>query len=145
MVVLFQFYLVFPFLLKLLKSTSTRQHVLIMSISIAIALFIGTDLHYNPDIGVVGHYVHDIGSKWVWSRNLISYQVYFVAGALVAFHFEAVFDFVRRWSRWILLRYGRRGRGDDALVRHRYRAGRDRPLRLRTSTSRSRWPGPSPR
>jgi peptidoglycan/LPS O-acetylase OafA/YrhL len=101
-VVLFQFYLVFPFLLKLLKSTSSRQHVLIMSISIAIALFIGTDLHYHPAIGAVGQYVHDIGSKWVWSRNLISYQMYFVAGMIVAFHFEAVFNFVRRWSRWIL-------------------------------------------
>ena len=101
-VVLFQFYLVFPFLLKLLKSTSTRQHVLIMAISIAIALFIGTDLHYQPDIGVVGHYVHDIGANWVWSRNLISYQVYFVAGVLVAYHFEAVCNVVRRWSRWVL-------------------------------------------
>jgi peptidoglycan/LPS O-acetylase OafA/YrhL len=101
-VVLFQFYLVFPFLLKLLKSTSTRQHMLIMSISIAIALFIGTDLHYQPAIGAAGQYVHDIGSKWVWSRNLISYQMYFVAGVIVAFHFEAVFNFVRRWSRWIL-------------------------------------------
>jgi membrane-bound acyltransferase YfiQ involved in biofilm formation len=101
-VVLFQFYLVFPFLLKLLKSTSTRQHVLIMAISVAIALFIGTDLHYQPDIGVVGHYVHDIGAKWVWSRNLISYQVYFVAGVLVAYHFEAVCNVVRRWSRWVL-------------------------------------------
>ncbi len=102
-VVLFQFYLVFPLLLRLLKRTSTRQHVLIMAISLAIALFIGTDLHYNPHIGVIGHYVHDIGSKWVWSRNLISYQVYFVAGMLVAYHFEAVFNFVRRWSRWVLI------------------------------------------
>jgi hypothetical protein len=84
-IVLFQFYLVFPFLLKLLQSTSTRQHVVIMSISVAIALFIGVDLHYNPHLGVVGHDVHQIGNAWVWSRNLISYQVYFVAGALVAF------------------------------------------------------------
>ena len=68
-VVLFQFYLVFPFLLKLLKSTSTRQHVLIMSISVAIAVFIGTDLHYQPDIGAISHYIHDIGSKWVWSAT----------------------------------------------------------------------------
>jgi peptidoglycan/LPS O-acetylase OafA/YrhL len=110
-VVLFQFYLVFPFILKLLTSTSTRQHVLIMSISLAIALFIGTDLHYNPDIGVIGHYVHDIGSKWVWSRNLISYQAYFVAGMLVAYHFEAVFNFVRRWSRWVIIGSGAVGVG----------------------------------
>jgi hypothetical protein len=110
-VVLFQFYLVFPFFLKLLKATSTRQHVLIMSISLAIALFIGTDLHYNPHIGAIGHYVHDIGSRWVWSRNLISYQVYFIAGMLVAYHFEAVFNFVRRWSRWVLIGSGAVGVG----------------------------------
>jgi len=102
-IVLFQFYLVFPFLLKLLQWTSTRQHVAIMSISVAIALFIGVDLHYNPHLGVVGHDVHQIGNAWVWSRNLISYQVYFVAGALVAYHFEAVFHFVRRWSRQVLV------------------------------------------
>ncbi len=110
-VVLFQFYLVFPFFLKLLKSTSTRQHVLIMSISLAIALFIGTDLHYHPQIGVIGHFVHDIGSKWVWSRNLVSYQVYFVAGMLAAYHFEAVFNFVRRWSRWVIIGSGVVGAG----------------------------------
>jgi len=105
-VVIFQFYLVFPLLLKLLQSTSTRLHVVIMSISLAIALLIGVDLHYNPQIGVIGHAIHEIGNTWVWSRNLVSYQAYFVAGALVAFHFEAVFNFVRRWNRWVLLASG---------------------------------------
>jgi hypothetical protein len=105
-VVLFQFYLVFPLLLKLLQSTSTRIHVVIMSISLGIALLIGVDLHYNPHIGVIGHYIHEIGSTWVWSRNLVSYQAYFVAGALVAFHFEAVFNFVRRWNRGVLIASG---------------------------------------
>lgn len=105
-IVLFQFYLVFPFFLKLLQSTSTRLHVLILAISVAIALFIAVDLHYNPHIGLVGHYVHDIGNAWVWSRNLISYQVYFVAGVLVAYHFDAMFDFVRRRSREVLLASG---------------------------------------
>jgi len=102
-IVLFQFYLVFPFLLKLLQVTSARAHVVIMSLSVAIALFIGVVLHFNPDLGVVGHAVHDIGRRWVWSRNLVGYQVYFVAGVLVAFHFERVQGFVRRWHRQILV------------------------------------------
>ena len=102
-IVLFQFYLVFPFLLKLVRVTSARAHMVIMALSIAIALFIGVVLHYNPDLGVVGHAVHDIGSRWPWSRNLVSYQAFFVAGVLVAFHFERVLGLVRRWHRQILV------------------------------------------
>jgi peptidoglycan/LPS O-acetylase OafA/YrhL len=91
-VVLFQFYLVFPFLLKLLQSTSTRTHVVITSISVGIALLIGVDLHFNPGLGVLGHAIHDIGNRWVWSRNLVSYQAYFVVGVMVAFHYESVLN-----------------------------------------------------
>ncbi len=101
-VVIFQFYLVFPFLFKLLQSTSTRAHVLIASLSVAIALLIGVDLHFNPDLGVLGHAIHDIGNGWVWSRNLVSYQAYFVVGMVVAFHYEEVVQFVQRWHRQIL-------------------------------------------
>ena len=102
-VVMFQFYLVFPFLLKLLQSTSTRAHVVITALSVAIALFIGADLHFNPDLGALGHAIHDIGNGWVWSRNLVSYQAYFVVGVIVAFHFQQVLQFVQRWHRQILV------------------------------------------
>jgi peptidoglycan/LPS O-acetylase OafA/YrhL len=102
-VVLLQFYLVFPFLLKLLQATSARTHVVIMSLSIAIAMFIGAVLHYNPDLGVVSHVLRDINSHWNWSRNLISYQVFFVAGVLVAFHFERMLRVVQRWHRQLVL------------------------------------------
>jgi peptidoglycan/LPS O-acetylase OafA/YrhL len=101
-VVIFQFYLVFPFLMKLLQSTSTRAHVVIASLSVAIALVIGVDLHFNPDLGVLGHAIHDIGNGWVWSRNLVSYQAYFVVGMVVAFHYQEVLRFVQRWHRQIL-------------------------------------------
>jgi peptidoglycan/LPS O-acetylase OafA/YrhL len=101
-VVLFQFYLVFPFLLKLLQWTSNRTHVVITSISVAVALLIGVDLHFNPDLGVLGHAIHDIGNGWVWSRDFVSYQAYFVVGMMVAFHFEQVHGFVGRWYRQIL-------------------------------------------
>ena len=101
-VVIFQFYLVFPFLFKLLQSTSARAHVLIASLSVALALLIGVDLHFNPDLGVLGHAIHDIGNGWVWSRNLVSYQAYFVVGMVVAFHYLEVLQFVQRWNRQIL-------------------------------------------
>jgi peptidoglycan/LPS O-acetylase OafA/YrhL len=94
-IVLLQFYFFFPLLLKLLKST--RHHLIILAVSTAVSLFIGVDLHYNPRLGGVGQFVHHLSSPWFpWSRNLLSYQLYFVIGALVAFHLPAVLDFVRR-------------------------------------------------
>jgi len=101
-VVMFQFYLVFPFLFKLLQSTSTQAHVVITTVSVAIALLIGVDLHFNPGLGVVGHAIHDIGNGWVWSRNLVSYQAYFVVGMMVAFHYQQVLQFLERWHRQVL-------------------------------------------
>jgi peptidoglycan/LPS O-acetylase OafA/YrhL len=101
-VVLIQFYFVFPLLLRLLQATSDRFHVLIMSISVAVALLIGIELHYNPDLGVLGHVIHQIGDGWPWSVNLLSYQVYFVAGVIVAYHLDRVLPFVVRWWRRIV-------------------------------------------
>jgi peptidoglycan/LPS O-acetylase OafA/YrhL len=104
-VVLLQFYLFFPLLLKLLQST--RRHLLILSVSAAISLFIGIDLHYQPDLGLFGHLVHDLAPSWLpWSRSLLSYQLFFVVGALVAFHLDAVVAFVQRRARWILAASG---------------------------------------
>jgi peptidoglycan/LPS O-acetylase OafA/YrhL len=99
-IVLFQFYLIFPLLLWLLRST--KHHALIFAISVAVAVFIGVVLHYNPHLGVVGHDVHEIGHAWPWGRNLLSYQMYFLAGVLIALHIEQMHAFVQKWHRWIL-------------------------------------------
>ena len=100
-IVLLQFYLVFPLLLKLLHST--RHHLVILAVSVAVALFIGVDLHYNPQLGAVGPFIHHLSPKWlVWSRNLLSYQLYFIVGALAAFHLDRVLDVVQRRHRQIL-------------------------------------------
>ena len=104
-IVLLQFYLFFPLLLKLLQST--RHHLVILSISTAISLFIGVDLHYNPHLGGLGQFVHHLSPAWLpWSRNLLSYQLFFVVGALVAFHLDRVLDFVQRRHRQILIASG---------------------------------------
>jgi membrane-bound acyltransferase YfiQ involved in biofilm formation len=100
--VLFQFYLMFPLLLWLLRATSGRGHVVIVSVSLALALFLGTFLHYHPDLGAVGHAILQIPDGWPWGRNLLSYQMYFVVGVVVAFHLDQVLAFVQRWHRWML-------------------------------------------
>jgi peptidoglycan/LPS O-acetylase OafA/YrhL len=101
-IVLFQFYAVFPLLLWLLRATSGKAHVLIVSISLAVALFLGVLLHYNPDLGAFGRAIQEIGHGWPWGRNLLSYQMYFIVGAVVAFHLDQVLEFVQKWHRWIL-------------------------------------------
>jgi peptidoglycan/LPS O-acetylase OafA/YrhL len=104
-IVLLQFYLLFPLLLKLLQST--RHHLAILAVSTAVSLFVGVDLHYNPDLGWLGKFVHHLSPAWLpWSRNLLSYQLYFVVGALVAFHLDEVLDFVQRRHRQILAASG---------------------------------------
>jgi len=101
-IVLFQFYLVFPLLLWLLRVTSGKAHVLIVSVSVALTFFLGVVLHYDPDLGEFGRAIHEFGNGWPWSRNLVTYQVYFVVGAVVAFHLNQVLAFVAKWYRWIL-------------------------------------------
>jgi peptidoglycan/LPS O-acetylase OafA/YrhL len=100
-VVLFQLYLVFPLLFKLLQST--RHHLLIMTVSLALALLLGIQLHFSPHLGPFSSATHWLGSEWPWSRDLLSYQEFFVAGALVAFHFDQVLDFVERRHRRIMM------------------------------------------
>jgi peptidoglycan/LPS O-acetylase OafA/YrhL len=101
-IALFQFYAVFPLLLWLLRATSGKGHVLIVSISLALGLFLGVVLHYDPDLGAVGHVIHQIGEGWPWGRNLLSYQMYFIVGMVVAYHLDQVLAFVQKWHRWIL-------------------------------------------
>ena len=95
-VVLLQLYLVFPLLLRLLRRST--HHVAIMTVSLLFALLLAADLHYTQYFGVVGRITHSIASVYPWARDPITYQEQFVAGVLVALHFEEVKHFVeRRW------------------------------------------------
>jgi hypothetical protein len=103
-VVIFQYYLVFPLLLRLLRST--RRHGLIMAASLAFALVLGFTLHYPSWFPVLSALCADMSAHLPWSRDLLTYQEFFVAGALVAFHFDEVRLLVARHVRQILLLSG---------------------------------------
>jgi peptidoglycan/LPS O-acetylase OafA/YrhL len=90
-VVLLQAYLVFPLLMKLLRST--RRHGLILGLSMAFALFLGIILHYSLHLGPVTSAMRWLDHWWPWSRDLLSYQEFFVAGALAAFHLDEILAF----------------------------------------------------
>ena len=97
--VIFQFCLVFPLFLRMLRST--RRHNLIMAVSLGFALVFGFTLHYpwlSPPLTDVWN---AMGSVVPWSRDLLTYQEFFVAGTLVALHFDEVSDFVSRHYRHI--------------------------------------------
>ena len=99
-VVLLLLYAVFPAVLRVIRASS--HHGAIMVGSLLFALLLAADLHYTSSFGVVGQWTLDIASKWPWARNPITYQEQFVAGILVALHFDQVRSFVERWYRQVI-------------------------------------------
>ena len=96
-IVLFQFYLVFPLMFKLFQAT--RRHGLIMTISLGFATLVGLFLHYPAWFAPLSNFNHSINAVWPWGRNILVYQVFLVAGMLVALHFDEVLAFVGQRSR----------------------------------------------
>ena len=89
-------------LLRLLRAS--RHHVALMVVSLLFALLLAADLHYTQYFGVVGRSPRSIASVWPWARDPITYQEQFIAGILVALHFDQVRAFVeRRWRQVIAL------------------------------------------
>ena len=99
-VVLLLLYLVFPPVLRAIRASS--HHMAIMVASLLFALLLAADLHYTASFGAVGDWTRDIASKWPWARNPITYQEQFVAGILVALHWNQVRGFVERWYRQVI-------------------------------------------
>jgi peptidoglycan/LPS O-acetylase OafA/YrhL len=99
-VVLFGLYLVFPLVLRMIRASS--HHIALMVGSLLFALLLAADLHYTASFGIVGQWTHDIANVWPWARNPITYQEQFVAGILVALHFDEVRAFVERWYRQVI-------------------------------------------
>jgi peptidoglycan/LPS O-acetylase OafA/YrhL len=97
--VIFQFCLVFPLFLRMLRST--RHHWSIMAVSFAFALVLGFTLHYPWLFPPLTDLWRAVGSVVPWSRDLLTYQEFFVAGTLVAIHLDEVCAFVSRHCRYI--------------------------------------------
>ena len=93
--VIFQFCLLFPLLLRLLRATN--RHALIMGLSLTFGLLLGATLHYPWLVPWAADAENALGSLVPWSRDLLTYQEFFVAGMLVALHFDDVCAFVARY------------------------------------------------
>ncbi len=99
-VVILQLYIVFPFVLRAVRAT--RHHMALMVGSLLFALLLAADLHYTQYFGVVGVATRHIASAWPWARDPITYQEQFIAGILVALHFDQVRAFAERWYRQVI-------------------------------------------
>jgi peptidoglycan/LPS O-acetylase OafA/YrhL len=90
LLVVFQLYAVFPWLMRGLQRLSSH-HGEVLVISAAAQLAFTTAAHYRlPAPGIVGMWLRHPGLP------LLSYQFYVVAGAIAALHFEELTIFVRR-------------------------------------------------
>jgi hypothetical protein len=65
-----------------------------MAASLGFALVFGITLHYPWLFPPLTNTWNAVGSVVPWSRDLLTYQEFFVAGTLVALHFDQVSDFV---------------------------------------------------
>lgn len=102
--VIFQYVLIFPLFLRLLAAT--RRHWVVMATSLAFALFLGLTMHYPTWIPPLSNAWKAMNSVVPWSRDLLTYQEFFVAGALVAIHLDEVCRFVSAHLRSILVASG---------------------------------------
>jgi membrane-bound acyltransferase YfiQ involved in biofilm formation len=105
-IVIFQFYLFFPLLMKLLRAVDHRW---ILAGSLAFATLIGLFLHYPSWFSPLSGANQTINQSFPWGRNILVYQEFIVAGMLVAWHFDEVIGFVSRHYRRILLVSGATG------------------------------------
>jgi peptidoglycan/LPS O-acetylase OafA/YrhL len=96
-VVLFQLYFVYPVLLRVVQRT--RHQGWLMAGSLLFALALSADLHWPGSFGAIGHATVWVEQYWPFSRDPITYQEQFIAGILVALHYERVHRFVDRWWR----------------------------------------------
>jgi peptidoglycan/LPS O-acetylase OafA/YrhL len=99
-IVIFQFYLVFPLLLRWFRAS--RHHGRIMIGSLAFATLVGLFLHYPSWFPSPMRVGGTVNTYLPWGRDFFVYQEFFIAGMLVALHLDQVLDFVSRHYRKIL-------------------------------------------
>jgi peptidoglycan/LPS O-acetylase OafA/YrhL len=95
LVVLLEFYAVFPLLLMLLRKT-VGHHVALLAVSGALQVLIVSLMHWGV---FPTHYMRGF---WA-TREVTSYQFYLIAGMVVAFHLEEVHHWLVTHVRCVLL------------------------------------------
>jgi peptidoglycan/LPS O-acetylase OafA/YrhL len=99
-VVIFQFYVVFPFLLGVLRRFRPGP---VVAASLAFAIFVGFCLHDPSWFGALTNHDARINETYPWGRDILVYQEYFIGGMLVALHLDKVIAFVTRYQRRLLM------------------------------------------
>jgi peptidoglycan/LPS O-acetylase OafA/YrhL len=99
-VVLFQLYLVFPFVLRWLQRR--KHHARIMAASLCLALVLAGGLHWPHAYGAAGRWILWMKAYWPWSRDPLTYQEQFIGGILVGLHLDQVYRFAQRWYRQMI-------------------------------------------
>jgi peptidoglycan/LPS O-acetylase OafA/YrhL len=99
-IVIFEFYLVFPLLMKLLRAVDHRW---VLAGSLGFALLIGLFLHYPSLFSPLSGANQSINQVLPWGRDILVYQEFIIIGMLVAFHLDQVIQFVSRHYRRIFI------------------------------------------
>jgi len=102
-IVIFEFYLLFPLLMKLLRAVDHRW---VLTGSLAFAMLIGLFLHYPSLFSPLSDANQSINGILPWGRNILVYQEFIIGGMLVALHLDEVIEFVSRHYRRIFLATG---------------------------------------
>ena len=93
LLVIMQFYLVFPLVLMLLRRTR-GHHGLVIAATALIQVLLVIGMHWQ---------VLPLGMRGVWAqREAPTYLLYLIGGAVVAFHFDQVDEWVRR-NAWLVV------------------------------------------
>ena len=101
--VIFQFCLIFPLLLKLLPHAPPRTD---HGVEPRLRPRLGRDAALPSLVPRASDGENALSSVVPWSRDLLTYQEFFVAGALVALHFDQVCAFVAGHTRRIFVLSG---------------------------------------
>jgi peptidoglycan/LPS O-acetylase OafA/YrhL len=102
-IVIFEFYLFFPLLMKLLRAVDHRW---VMAVSLAFATLLGLFLHYPSWFAPLSDANGSINHTLPWGRDILVYQEFIIAGMLVALHLDQVCEFVSRHYRRIIIGSG---------------------------------------
>ena len=102
-IVIFEFYLFFPLLMKLLRAVDHRW---VLAGSLGFAVLIGLFLHYPSLFSPLSNANQTINQILPWGRDILVYQEFIIIGMLAAFHLDEVIEFVSRHYRRIFIGTG---------------------------------------